>query len=143
MGTAKYEGSATGRYGRSVRDMGRRDLTDQGLFSADVALEANFGNALTPPSWSNSTLMIEGELSGFMLGDNTTAQNWALNLERNYQFFDDATMDTNGTNAAGVFDGELSLAPRITTPSRAPGRAGSSATLTPGWLLIPARKTIA
>ena len=30
-------------------------------------------------------LHVEGELSGFMLGDNTTTENWALSLEMNNQ----------------------------------------------------------
>ena len=106
LGDANYEGTATGRYAR-----GMDGETDQGLFSADVALEANFGNGVAA-SATNSTLMIEGELSGFTLGDNTTTENWALSLEVNIQDWDrdgngaDGTYDM--TNAAGVFGGLLS-----------------------------------
>ena len=105
MGTAKYEGSATGRYARYARGMD--DETDQGLFSADVALEANFGDNQIA-SATNSTLMIEGELSGFMLGDNTTAENWALSLEVNNQNWNGDMMIDDPANAAGVFGGDLS-----------------------------------
>ena len=59
----------------------------------------------------NSTLMIEGELSGFMLGDNTTAENWALSLESEQTRLRRVVggePTTYGTDAAGVFGGDLS-----------------------------------
>ena len=97
VGDAKYEGSATGRYARSVGDD-----NDQGLFSADVSLEASFEGG------TGTDLHVEGELSGFMLGDNTTTENWALSLEMNNQDWDgDETLD-DPANAAGVFGGDLS-----------------------------------
>ena len=102
IGTANYEGTATGRYAR-----GMDGETDQGLFSADVSLEASFGDDQIAIA-TNSTLMIEGELSGFMLGDNTTAENWALSLERNIQDWDGAGSLFAPASAAGVFGGGLS-----------------------------------
>ena len=78
IGSATYEGSATGLYVRqwtaTNTDVLRRRT---GQFTADVALSARFRD-LDP----NDAFKISGTMSSFMAGDRAIDPNWRLSLER-------------------------------------------------------------
>ena len=98
VGDATYEGSAIGRYARN--DDGD---TDTGLFSADAELTAAFGAA-------DAFGSVEGELTNFMLGDSTTAEDWGVSLEENVLIrdtTDDGDLD-DPLMPTGAFGGDTS-----------------------------------
>lgn len=108
LGTARYEGPATGLYMRKT--ITSQGLVDQdgpftsGQFTADAILTANFGGDDVAV---NNQFSIDGTISNFMDGDVTIDGDWVVNLNRPED--DGSTAGTNESRNidpdAGTFTG--------------------------------------
>ena len=133
-GSATYEGGATGVYTRNHDyDAATGDLINatSGHFTADVALEATFGQLADDSIAPNMLNTVTGTIDGFTLnpsepGGPEPANEWSVNLVGDIVANDDTASGTaNGGGAEGsfsaTFHGALDGADPTVTPSAVVG----------------------